>query len=921
MIIVVSIYDTRMHLFIINCRPISKLVMVIGKSTVIQFFISITFLFLTLSAFTQSSYITDCSALPSVIEMNDEFSVFVVIKNGVNLDSVVIQEPTRGLQPLSIFLNGENFTDITLYDNGLNGDVEAGDNIFTRGGLSYDYTGSLSTQNQIIFRNENVLYYSNGIEVKESLDLTTTLAIYDASQIDEPTVTIVNDEVQFATHTINIKRPSRWGEDPFPTLDYWSDNPLLDNLLCDDLFILIQGTTNNMTLNTQTAAHFLPTTTETQGLGRELSDAGYPFKGLLTVNWTRSVETFMSHEILHKWGAYDDLYGNLSNGHWGWIEMESSGLLSPSSFEFSDLKSLGNNTYEVKRNAYNAKDKHWSNLELYLAGRIGLDEVDFPIRFIDNAQVVGSATANPTKVSGTLKEISKADWLASAGPRIPAVGPEVYKIVQVIFSDELLTPGQLSYFEEGIRLSQRKILGPQYQFDPMTIYEASRGKIKLKSIYLPCTDCIDDDDDGICNDEDICPDGDDTLDSDNDGIPNACDDDNCILGSPCDDGNPCTEGEYEITSTFDGSVCIPCGNGVPSSNCDEACSSQLACDDNDPCTEGEYEVYAADGSLCEACGNGIPSGNCEESCTTQLACDDGDPCTEGEYEVYAADGSLCEACGNGTEIENCCQSDLLAEIGQECDEQTGEAIVVVALANGTPPYNISSDVFVDSAYGDDSFQVTLLAEEQQAVSFDITDAVGCTASVSLELTSCNKLPIELLSFTGEVLEEGNELNWVTATERDLQHFNLMRSVDGNIFEEIAKVETKGNVTTATSYEYLDKDAPNGVSYYRLDAIEVDGSETQSYVISLIRGEVDFGITQVSPIPTLDQLYIGYLAPENGEIELEIYDLTGRILIKEIMNAEIGDNKHQLDVSNLLAGMYLIQIRKEEAVFSHKFIKE
>ncbi|MEM9823225.1 MAG: GEVED domain-containing protein, partial [Bacteroidota bacterium] len=51
---------------------------------------------------------------------------------------------------------------------------------------------------------------------------------------------------------------------------------------------------------------------------------------------------------------------------------------------------------------------------------------------------------------------------------------------------------------------------------------------------------VDSDGDGVCDSEDLCEGFDDHLDADMDGIPNGCDED-CILGSPCDDGNPATQ--------------------------------------------------------------------------------------------------------------------------------------------------------------------------------------------------------------------------------------------------------------------------------------------------------------------------------------------------------------------------------------------
>ncbi len=54
----------------------------------------------------------------------------------------------------------------------------------------------------------------------------------------------------------------------------------------------------------------------------------------------------------------------------------------------------------------------------------------------------------------------------------------------------------------------------------------------------------DDDSDGVCNAEDICPGFDDNLDNDGDGIPNDCDPCNGNLaGTPCDDLDDCTEND------------------------------------------------------------------------------------------------------------------------------------------------------------------------------------------------------------------------------------------------------------------------------------------------------------------------------------------------------------------------------------------
>ncbi|MBL0342754.1 MAG: hypothetical protein IPP71_18800, partial [Bacteroidetes bacterium] len=53
------------------------------------------------------------------------------------------------------------------------------------------------------------------------------------------------------------------------------------------------------------------------------------------------------------------------------------------------------------------------------------------------------------------------------------------------------------------------------------------------------------------------------------------------------------------------------------------------------------------------------------------------------------------------------------------------------------------------------------------------------------------LPIELLSFTGKNISNGNLLEWVTATELNNDYFTLMRSRDGFNFEDLITVNGAG----------------------------------------------------------------------------------------------------------------------------------
>lgn len=133
-------------------------------------------------------------------------------------------------------------------------------------------------------------------------------------------------------------------------------------------------------------------------------------------------------------------------------------------------------------------------------------------------------------------------------------------------------------------------------------------------VYGANCDCggrfLDDDFDTVCNELDQCPEADDLLDLDGDGIPDGCDDcDNGLTGQSCDDGNPCT-----IDDVYDADC--QC-KGTPT---DVDSDGDGVCDSYDICPGGDDNL--------DEDGDGIPD-VCDE-CDNQLIgspCDDNDPCT------------------------------------------------------------------------------------------------------------------------------------------------------------------------------------------------------------------------------------------------------------------------------------------------------
>ena len=63
-----------------------------------------------------------------------------------------------------------------------------------------------------------------------------------------------------------------------------------------------------------------------------------------------------------------------------------------------------------------------------------------------------------------------------------------------------------------------------------------------------------------------------------------------------------------------------------------------------------------------------------------------------------------------------------------------------------------------------------------------------------------------------------------------------------------------------------------------------------------------------PNPVSTQLTVELNAIMNGDYTLELMDLSGRVVMSQVMNAMTGINRNSMDVSNLSKGMYMLSVK-------------
>ncbi|MCC7223742.1 MAG: T9SS type A sorting domain-containing protein [Chitinophagales bacterium] len=197
-----------------------------------------------------------------------------------------------------------------------------------------------------------------------------------------------------------------------------------------------------------------------------------------------------------------------------------------------------------------------------------------------------------------------------------------------------------------------------------------------------------------------------------------------------------------------------------------------------------------------------------------------------------------------------------------------------------------------------------------------TDELGCSATISEDVSVV--LAVEMLRFDGEVLDNGNLLRWTTASEINNDNFTLLRSTDGIAYTAIATLDGAGNSSQALNYEWLDKTAPNGISYYRLTQTDFDGTTHIAGNVALTRNAKGLVVANVSPIPATDVLTINFGSVQSGITVATVFDATGR----QVASTRVSDgNQLAIDVAQYAAGTYFVTLQNSAGTTAVQFVKQ
>ncbi|WP_370087548.1 hypothetical protein [Ekhidna sp.] len=183
--------------------------------------------------------------------------------------------------------------------------------------------------------------------------------------------------------------------------------------------------------------------------------------------------------------------------------------------------------------------------------------------------------------------------------------------------------------------------------------------------------------------------------------------------------------------------------------------------------------------------------------------------------------------------------------------------------------------------------------------------------------SSNPLPVTMLFFRGEKLNNKILLHWATASEVNNDFFELELSKDGITWSKVANIPGNGNSNSRIDYYYYVV-KPINSSYYRLKQVDFDG-QFEHHEVILIEGEEVIPMRRIiihpNPVSTGEIVTIELQNNYEQIVNVTLNSLNGAVISKLQKNGSDGYKIPELQKSN--GQVYLIIIETTERFYAQK----
>jgi hypothetical protein len=173
--------------------------------------------------------------------------------------------------------------------------------------------------------------------------------------------------------------------------------------------------------------------------------------------------------------------------------------------------------------------------------------------------------------------------------------------------------------------------------------------------------------------------------------------------------------------------------------------------------------------------------------------------------------------------------------------------------------------------------------------------------------SCALLPVNFLSVSASNNSGKTNVNWKMTNEENMLEYVVERSVDGVYFIPLGTLLYTSTGNATNDYRFTDlSPVANGVTYYRIRAVDNSGGSLYSNIVS-VKNTSAAAVLTVSPNPASESASLGIVSTVNGTAEIRLMDMAGHNCWSRRYAVNTGNNVLLLEgLQELQAGLYVVQ---------------
>lgn len=173
--------------------------------------------------------------------------------------------------------------------------------------------------------------------------------------------------------------------------------------------------------------------------------------------------------------------------------------------------------------------------------------------------------------------------------------------------------------------------------------------------------------------------------------------------------------------------------------------------------------------------------------------------------------------------------------------------------------------------------------------------------------------VEYAATAFTVESKAGKISWTTRMEKNTDHFEVMKSLDGISFEKIQEVRAAGagehqfQEYSGTDNQLKWNELPR--VFYQINTVGKDGKSHSSEVIEH-DFDLNLGMYMKVGDASGEELTVRYVADRAMSCDFEILDMNGKLITQSGLEASPVISTLILDISDLKAGTYFFRLKNQ-----------